>query len=132
MRDRIAAAYGRPADPAAVEANVRSLALKPESLTLMKRWAAAADPRVAAEFLYEDLTTDLRPALPAIRTPITILFPWSEVGFGKERTAAFYRRQYAGAATAQFVDIADSGHFVMLDQPEPFRAAVDRFLADGK
>jgi pimeloyl-ACP methyl ester carboxylesterase len=132
MRDRVAATYGRPADPAAVEANVRSLALKPASLVLMKRWAAAADPRVTAAFLYADMTTDLRPALPAIRTPLTVLFPWSESGFGKERTTAFYRRQYAGAAKAEFVDVADAGHFVMLDQPEAFRGAVERFLADGK
>jgi pimeloyl-ACP methyl ester carboxylesterase len=98
----------------------------------MKRWAAAADPRVSATFLYEDMITDLRPSLAAIRVPITVLFPWSESSFGKERTAAFYRRQYAGAATAEFVDIADAGHFVMLDQPEPFRAAVMRFVGERK
>jgi pimeloyl-ACP methyl ester carboxylesterase len=129
MRDRVAATYGRPADPAAIEADVRGLALKPASLILMKHWAAAADPRVSAVFLYEDMITDLRPALPSIRAPITVLFPWSESSFGRERTAAFYRRQYAGVAKAEFVDIAEAGHFVMLDQPEPFRAAVHRFLA---
>lgn len=128
MRDRVAAAYGKPADPAMIEANVKGLALKPESIARMKAWAAAADPRVTAGALYEDMTTDARPLLPGIRAPITVVVPWSDGAFGRERTLAFYGRQYAGAANVCFADVGDSGHFVMLDQPEAFRAALREFL----
>jgi pimeloyl-ACP methyl ester carboxylesterase len=128
MRTKIAATYGKPADPASIEANVKSLALKPESIVRMKQWAAAADPRVTSEALYEDLTTDLRPQLPALATPVTVIVPWSNQGFGEERTLAFYKRQYAAAANVSFVGIADAGHFVMLDQPQAFAAAVAAFV----
>jgi pimeloyl-ACP methyl ester carboxylesterase len=128
MRTKIAATYGKPADPAIVEANVKSLALKPESIVKMKQWAAAADPRVTSEALYEDLTTDLRPQLASVATPVTVIVPWSTQGFGEERTLAFYKRQYAAVPNVSFVGVGDAGHFVMLDQPQAFAAAVDGFL----
>jgi pimeloyl-ACP methyl ester carboxylesterase len=54
--------------------------------------------------------------------------PWSSAKFGKDPTLAFYARQYSGASSIAYVDIAEAGHFAMLDQPEAFRAAVDAFL----
>ena len=128
MRQKIAAAYGKPADPAVAEANVKSLALKPESIARMTSWAAAADPRVTGEALFEDLTTDIRPELSAISTRVTLIVPWSNSGFGEEQTLAFYKRQYAALPKVTFVGIADAGHFAMLDQPGSFAAAVDAFL----
>ena len=128
MRARVAAAYGKPADPAAIEANVKGLALKTDSIARMAQWGAAADPRVTAAALYEDLTTDFRPQLANLATPITIVVPWSDKGFGEERTLAFYKRQYASLPQATFVTIGDAGHFVMLDQPEKFAAVVEAFV----
>lgn len=128
MRTKVASAYGKPTDPATIETNVKALALKPESIAKMKLWAAAADPRVSAQALYEDLTTDVRPDLTAIKTPVTVIVPWSDKGFGEERTLAFYRKQYATLPGVSFVGIGDAGHFVMLDQPESFAAAVADFL----
>lgn len=55
----------------------------------MKQWGAAADQRVTAEALYEDLTTDFRPELAGVTTPITVIVPWSDMGFGEERTLGF-------------------------------------------
>ena len=113
MHDKVAASYGKPIDEAAVEANVRGLSLKPISIALTKSWAAKADARVTAGALYEDMVTDARPLLPAIKAPITVVVPWSETAFGRERTLTFYAKQYAGAANVRFADIGDAGHFVM-------------------
>jgi len=128
MRDKVAATYGKPIDEAAIEANVSSLSLKPASIALTKQWAAKADPRVTAGALYEDMMTDVRPLLPGIKAPITVVVPWSAKGFGRERTLAFYAKQYVDAANIRFADIGDAGHFVMLDQPQAFEAALDAFL----
>ena len=128
MRAKIASAYGKPADAAAIEASVKGLALKPESVARMKQWGAAADPRVTAEVLYEDLITDVRPQLHGITTPITVIVPWSDTAFGEERTLGFYKRQYATAPRVSLVGIGDAAHFVMLDQPEKFAAAVQAFV----
>jgi pimeloyl-ACP methyl ester carboxylesterase len=129
MRAKVAGGYGKPVDEAAVEASVRGLSLKPESVALTRQWAARADPRVTAGALYEDMTTDARPLLPAIKAPVTLVVPWSAKAFGRDATLAFYARQYAGTATIGFADIAEAGHFVMLDQPQAFQAAVDEFAA---
>ena len=128
MRAKVASGYGKPVDPATVEANVKSLALKPESIAQMKVWGAAADQRVTAQALYEDLTTDIRPELGGITTPVTLIVPWSDTGFGEERTLAFYKRQYATLPHLNLVGIGDAGHFVMLDQPQKFAAAVGAFV----
>lgn len=128
MRGKIAASYGKPADPAAIEASVKSLALNPSSIARMKQWAGAADARVTAQALYEDLTTDIRPSLPALATPVTLIVPWSDKGFGKERTLDFYKRQYEALPNSTIVGIGDAGHFVMLDQPEAFAAALRDFV----
>ena len=125
MRDRVAARYGKPVD---ATADVAGLALKPESRVKMAAWAAAADPRVTGQAMYEDMTTDLRPSLGSIRTPLTVVVPWSASAFGKDGTLAFYARQYSGAPNIAYVDVAEAGHFVMLDQPEAFSSAVDAFL----
>ena len=127
MRDQVAARYGKPADPAAIKADVDGFALKPESRVKMAQWAAQADPRVTAQVLFEDMSTDMRPALPSLDMPITIVTPWSTSAFGEERTTAFYRLQYAGAKNITFVPIAEAGHMVMLDQPELFASTLEAF-----
>ena len=128
MRDKVAANYGKPLDPETVDAQTKGLALKPRSIEKMKAWAAAADARVSAQAMYEDLTTDLRPDLPGIATPITLVYPWNANGPTEQMAAAFYHKQYAAAPHITYVDIADSAHMVMLDQPERFYEAVSAFL----
>ena len=127
MRDTVAARFGKPVDPAAVEADVKGLSLKPESRAISARWAAGADPRVTAQLLFEDMSTDMRPHLASLTMPVTVMAPWSVTSFGKERTLAFYRRQFAGTPDLTFVDIAEAGHMVMLDQPAAFAAAMVEF-----
>ena len=46
----------------------------------------------------------------------------------KERADTLYRGEYAKAPNVTFVNVADSGHFIMLDQPEAFSAALTAFL----
>ncbi len=128
MRTATAARYGKPMTPEVIAAGVDSLALTEAARVKMRVWGAAADARVAGQAVYEDMTTDLRPALPGIATPMTVVVPWAATSFGKDRTLAFYALQYKGAPSITFVPIAESGHFVMLDQPAAFRAALDAFV----
>ena len=128
MRDGITASYGKPLDDAALDAQTRGLALKPDSIAKIKRWAKAADARVTAQAMYEDLTTDLRPSLATIATPITLVYPWNASSQTKAMADPFYRKQYAAAPHIRYVDIGDSAHMVMLDQPAAFEAALTAFL----
>ena len=128
MRDTQVASYGKPADDAAATATANGLALKPDSRAKVVAWVKQADPRVSGEAMYEDMTTDLRPDMAAITTPITLVYPWS-AQLPKDRADAFYKAEYAKAPHVTFVPISDSAHFVMLDQPAAFQAALDAFLA---
>ncbi len=128
MRAAMAAAYGKPANPAANEALAARMALKPASRASVADWAAKADARVSAQAMYEDLTTDLRPDMASIAAPITLVYPWNAAGPTKPVADALYRKAYATAPHVTFVDIGDAAHFVMLDQPVAFQAALDAFL----
>jgi pimeloyl-ACP methyl ester carboxylesterase len=128
MREQMAASYGTPADAAANAALAAGMALNADSRAKIAAWVAKADPRVSAQAMYEDMTTDLRPDMAKITTPITLVYPWS-ARLPKERADGFYRAEYADAPHMTFMPVGESGHFVMLDQPEAFAGAVRRFLA---
>lgn len=127
MRDQMVAGYGKP-NQAGAEATAAALALKPESRAKVVAWSMAADSRVAGVAMYEDLTTDLRPDMAAIQTPITLVYPWS-AQMPQARADAFYHAEYAKAPHVTFVPVGDAAHFVMLDQPDAFRTALAAFLA---
>jgi pimeloyl-ACP methyl ester carboxylesterase len=129
MRDAQVASYDKPADDPATKALADRLAGKPASRAKVLAYFKAADPRVAGAAMYEAMTTDLRPAMKTIATPITLVYPWSAKGPTKEQADALYKPAYGDAPHVTFVDIGDAAHFVMLDQPARFQAALDAFLS---
>ncbi len=128
MRTAVAANYGKPADPAMVEASVAAMTLSPEHWPTLKDWAIASDLRVAAQVIYENLTTDMRPALSQIRAPVTVVYAWNETNPRQEQADAFFRREFATLSVSSFTGIGSAGHFLMLDQPAQFKAALTKFL----
>lgn len=126
IRDQMTASYGK-ADPAGAERTAAGMALTAPAQAKVASWVVKADPRVSGEAMYEDLTTDLRPDMSAVTTPITLVFPYS-TGMPKERAEPFYHGEYAKAPTVTYVPVADSAHFVMLDQPQAFSKALADFV----
>jgi pimeloyl-ACP methyl ester carboxylesterase len=125
MRDQIAGSYGK-VDPALAQKTAAGMALTPAAQAQVAAWIEKSDSRVTAEGMYEDMTTDLRPDMAAITAPITLVYPTS-AGMPKERADPFYHGEYARAPNVTYVPIADSGHFIMLDQQQAFAAAVANF-----
>ncbi|MGZ2411910.1 pimeloyl-ACP methyl ester carboxylesterase [Sphingomonas sp. F9_3S_D5_B_2] len=125
MRDQLTAGYGRPA--AGGERTAATMAITPAAQARVAAWIAKADSRVVGEAMYEDLTTDLRPDMASIATPITLVYPTTSA-MPKERADPFYRGEYANAPNVNFVRVENAGHFVMLDQPQAFAAALRNFL----
>lgn len=126
MREQMAASFGKP-NASLAQRTAAGMALTPAAQARVAGWIEKADPRVSGQAMYEDMTTDLRPEMAAIATPITLVFPYS-TAMPKERAEPFYRAEYAKAPHVTFVPIADSGHFVMLDQPQMFAAALGDFV----
>jgi pimeloyl-[acyl-carrier protein] methyl ester esterase len=89
------------------------------------------DRRVLAQSLYEVMTVDLRPRLPAITAPVTVVYGWSaDQNSPRSRTDGLFRGAYARLRNpATYERIEGAEHMVMIDRPTRFMAAVDRFLA---
>ena len=130
IRDQLAATYGQPANPQANEASVAGHSLNPENHAKLAKWVASADPRVSAQLVYDDLTTDLRETIADIRVPVTLVYPWNDTYPREEQADAFYRSQYAALPTTEFVGIGNSAHFIMLDRPDALLQAIEAFLAE--
>lgn len=118
MRDAMAAA---PPSPAMARVVAERNALTPAAREKVTAWAAAAHPAASAQAVYEVIGADLRPDLPRIAAPLTLVVP--------ARSEALHREAYRALPDTILVPIADAGHFVMLDQPARFAEALATFLS---
>jgi pimeloyl-ACP methyl ester carboxylesterase len=127
LRDMVAAMNDeawRAQQQAGIGSLVRDEAARPRVL----EDALASDRGVVARALYEDMIADMRPALPAMRIPLTIVYavnPFAtEAAFG-----ALMRAGFAGARDVRFAAVEPSHHFIMLDQPARFQEVLEAFLS---
>lgn len=91
-------------------------------------WSVASDRATFAGAMYEVLTTDMRAEVAGIATPITVVYAYDAAMGPEAMVDGLYRGQYAPAPNVSFVRVDGSYHFIMLDQPAAFQAAVAEFL----
>ncbi|HEX8654539.1 MAG TPA: alpha/beta hydrolase [Allosphingosinicella sp.] len=114
---------------AAADASMARLVRTESARAAPTAWGRASDRGVVARAIHELITTDLRPELGRIRAPLTVLYAWDPLyGVPAEAIDGVFRSAYANAPGATLQRIDGSFHFIMVDQPEAFAAAVDRFL----
>jgi len=108
---------------------LRSLVKSPEGRKAATGWVVASDKSVVARAMYEAMTTDIRPRLRKIKTPVTVLYPWDPLtGMPQAAFDGLYWESFAPLPNKTMVRIDGSFHFIMLDQPDVFAAQVDAFL----
>jgi pimeloyl-ACP methyl ester carboxylesterase len=95
--------------------------------------SSLSDVGATAEFAAQLLLLDLRPQLPAIKVPVVEISPFHAPDFApihvdEAGKTGYYRALLAGISQLEVVSISPARHFVMLDQPEKFAAALDRAL----
>ncbi|HTT98323.1 MAG TPA: alpha/beta hydrolase [Rhizomicrobium sp.] len=111
------------------EATIDRLVKSPDGRKLALAWSLASDRSVAARAAYDAMTTDMRTELPKIAQPVTVLYPWDASSpFPQAATDGLYQSNYAALPHKTMQRIDGSYHFIMLDQPAAFAAAVDTFL----
>ncbi|MBX3430596.1 MAG: alpha/beta hydrolase [Hyphomonadaceae bacterium] len=91
-------------------------------------WSVASDRATFAQAAYEVMTTDMRPEVAGIQTPITVVYAYDDTMGPEAIIDDLYRGQYASAPHVSFVRIDGSYHFIMFDQPAAFQSAVADFL----
>ena len=96
---------------------------------------ARSDIKATAEYMADDLASDLRPGLKNANVPVLEISPYNAPDFSQApmlmseaQKTAYYKSLLAGAPQAKVVSISSSRHFVMLDQPAKFQQVLDGFL----
>lgn len=90
----------------------------------------SSDPSVGAQALYEVMTTDLRPELAEVAAETTVVFaqPAQAPEMSQDAVTGFYASQYGTIPDVKFEFVPDSGHYVMLDQPERLAELIEELL----
>ena len=136
MKSMIAASYKadapKPAlkdcDNLAEATAAGNLSNHPRGLCLIQNWTAQSDPRVVGQVMHEVMVTDMRPELSKISAPVTLLYAQDDRAMTETMAKAAFETQYEGTPNFRPVMIKGSYHFIMLDQPEKFRAELHAFL----
>jgi len=92
--------------------------------------SVASDRAVFANSMFEDLQTDLRGDVAAIKTPMLLLYPYDAAlqGADPAKVDATYQTAYKAKPDVTLVRIDGSRHFIMYDQPAKMDAAIEAFL----
>jgi pimeloyl-ACP methyl ester carboxylesterase len=97
----------------------------------MVDWGVASDRHAMAAAMRDTMTTDRRPQLAAMTTPVWALYSSDADGGAPAAMAdAVWAAEYAGLPGVRLMRVDGSRHFIMADQPAAFAALVDRFLTD--
>lgn len=107
------------------------LARDPAMRRAMVEWSLASDRQALATAIREVMTTDARPGLAAMTTPVWAIYASDADGGAPAAMAdGLWGREYAALPGVKLVRVDGSRHFIMADQPERFAELVDGFLAD--
>ena len=103
----------------------------PATREAMVEWSMASDRHALAAAIRDVMTTDLRPGLPSMTTPVWAVYASDADGGAPAAMAdALWGGEYATLPGVTLVRVDDSRHFIMADQPGRLAGIIDRFLAD--
>jgi len=103
----------------------------PATRTAMVEWSMRSDRQAMASAIREVMTTDLRPGLAAMITPVWAVYAADADGGAPAAMAdALWAREYAGLPGVRLIRVDASRHFIMADQPARFAELVDQLLAE--
>lgn len=114
---------------AGVRAFVGSMVSEPDKhAAMIGRWEKS-DPKTSADAMYFLFQTDLRPDLGKITAPILMIAADGKGQYPRAALEATWNAEIEQVPNKKLVVIESSKHFLMLDQPDAFYAALDAFLA---
>lgn len=107
------------------------LARDPATRAAMVEWSMSSDRQAMAAAIREVMTTDLRPGLAAMSTPVWAIYASDADGGAPAAGAdAVWGREYAPLPGVRLTRVDGSRHFIMADQPAKFAELVDQFLGE--
>lgn len=113
------------------QAGLARLSNNAEAMPQLTEWGKSSDQQTVAIMMGELMGTDMRNAMSDLSLETTVLIPHSQVmGVSLDELENLYAAQYENAPNVTLKVIEDSFHFIMLDQPEAFYAAVKEEVAE--
>ena len=107
--------------------------ISPEGQAQVMGWMEQADQSVVSAAMGEVMGTDYSPVLPTVAVPVTVLFAWSEGSpMRAEQLESVYANQYSDLPSVVLERFDGSRHFIMLDQPDAFRAMLADIIAQDR
>ncbi len=95
----------------------------------MVDWSMTSDRHAMASAIRDVMTTDARPGLAAMTTPVWAIYASDADGGAPAAMAdALWSREYAAQPGVTLKRVDDARHFIMVDQPDRLDALVDAFL----
>ena len=128
MRDGMAVA--RPQFVTNSMLQVRMMVTKTADFDRIMSWVKTTDPLAAGDAMFDLFSHDLRGDIGQIKSPALVLGTWIAYKdyATREETEGRIRQQYAQLKNCKIV-MAETRHFIMLDDPQWFYQQVDAFLA---
>jgi pimeloyl-[acyl-carrier protein] methyl ester esterase len=120
MAANMLSARASPMPEPQMRAMMTQMVTAPADVDRVSAWSRDSDPAVVRTAMVEDMLADLRPALRSVRTPITVLY--------ETALSALMLSGYAALPNKTLVEVPNSKHFIMYDQPARFATEVDAFL----
>jgi N-formylmaleamate deformylase len=113
------------------EVSIPAMVTKPEDVQRIGEMCAKSDPAATGQAMGELLATDLRADLGKIQCPLLVLGALADkLQFApREALEQNYKTQYANAKQTRFQFFEKAKHFIMIDDPAGFQAALDKELA---
>ncbi|REG88599.1 alpha/beta fold hydrolase [Algoriphagus antarcticus] len=94
-------------------------------------WSMKSDQGTVSQAIYELMTTDYRPNLKSLETPILVLGAWysgKDYGMTAESVKDNFELQYQLAENVQIKMAPTAHHFIMWDNPEWFMTQIQNFV----
>ena len=120
-----AAAYRK-----SLDTSLASMILTEQARPEIEHEGMTSDHNVSGRAMRELIATDLTPDLAKITVPTTVLYAWNKSDpYTAAQSDALMHGVYATLKGVKLVRIDDAAHFIFIDQPAKFDAALGAFLA---
>jgi N-formylmaleamate deformylase len=114
-----------------LEVSIPAMVTRPDDVKRIAEMCGKSDPATTGQAMSELLGSDLRSDLGKIKCPILVLGALADKLQFAPRPAleANYKTQYTNAPQTRFEFFEKAKHFIMIDDPIGFYAALDKELA---
>jgi pimeloyl-ACP methyl ester carboxylesterase len=129
---RAGMAVARPQFVTNSEPWVRTMVTKPADFDRVMSWVKTTDPQAAGDAMFDLFSHDLRNDVARVKSPGLVLGTWIAYKdyATREEVEDRFRKQYTQLKNCKII-MADTRHFIMLDDPNWFYQQIDVFLANS-